>query len=108
VKDAWKELEFHQHPDPYINPHMPGGSSYMRNPAVPLEVVYPSGIPAGYSRFVFSLDKIYVLQVVLIYFCLIDVRRQLNVDMSYVAPGQEFGDKVFVDFINREYWIDRK
>lgn len=58
VKDAYKELEFHQHPDPYINPHMPGGSSYMRNPAVPLEVVYPSGIPSGYSRFVFSQDKI--------------------------------------------------
>mmetsp|Transcript_23054 Transcript_23054/g.51225 ORF Transcript_23054/g.51225 Transcript_23054/m.51225 type:complete len:156 (+) Transcript_23054:52-519(+) len=83
ISDAYKELEFHKHPDPYVNPHMPGGTSYMRNPAVPLEVVYPSGIPDSYSR------------------------RQLNVDMSYVKSGQEFGDKVLVDFINKEYWIDR-
>jgi hypothetical protein len=38
------------HPDPYIHPMMPGGSSFMRNPAVPLEIVYPNGIPSWESK----------------------------------------------------------
>mmetsp|Transcript_22595 Transcript_22595/g.33038 ORF Transcript_22595/g.33038 Transcript_22595/m.33038 type:complete len:155 (+) Transcript_22595:68-532(+) len=83
IKEAEEELLYHKHPDPYVNPHMPGGSSFMRNPAVPLEVVYPSGIPDHYKR------------------------RQLNIDMSYVKEGQKYADKNFVDFVNKEYWIER-
>ena len=42
------------HPDPYIKPFMPGGSLFMRNPAIPLEVLYPHGIPAHVSKYVSS------------------------------------------------------
>jgi hypothetical protein len=50
IREAYDELLYHKHPDAYVNPHMPGGSSFMRNSAIPLEVVYPSGIPEHYSR----------------------------------------------------------
>lgn len=62
---------------------MPGGSSFMRNPAVPLEVVYPSGIPEHY------------------------IRRQLNIDLSNVPLDQPYANKVFVDSVNKKYWIDK-
>lgn len=62
---------------------MPGGTSFMRNPAVPLQFVYPSGIPDHY------------------------VQRQLNIDMSTVPPGQQYANKVFVDSVNKKYWIDK-
>ena len=32
---------------------MPGGSLFMRNPPLPLEVLYPYGIPEGISKYVF-------------------------------------------------------
>ena len=83
IKEAYEELVTHAHPDPYLNPHMPGGSSFMRNPAMPLEFVYPSGIPEHY------------------------VQRQLNIDMSNLAPGQTAANKVFVDSVNKKYWIDK-
>ena len=38
------------HPDPYIAAYMPGGTLFQRNPAIPLEVLYPDGIPEGVSR----------------------------------------------------------
>jgi NADH dehydrogenase (ubiquinone) 1 beta subcomplex subunit 9 len=83
IQEAYEELVAHAHPDPYLNPHMPGGTSFMRNPAIPLEFVYPSGIPDHY------------------------VQRQLNIDMSNLAPGQTAANKVFVDSVNKKYWIDK-
>lgn len=71
------------HPDPYIVNYMPGGSLFMRNPALPLEVVYPDGIPAGVST------------------------RQLNIDMSNLDEGQKFANRVFVDSANKVYYIDK-
>ena len=36
------------HPDNYCVPEMPGGSKFMRNPPLPLEVCYPDGdFPEG-------------------------------------------------------------
>lgn len=31
------------HPDPYRNPVMPGGSKFMRNPPLPMDVCFPDG-----------------------------------------------------------------
>ena len=42
--------------DPYIHAAMPGGSLFMRNPAIPLEALYPDGIPAGVSRRRMNVD----------------------------------------------------
>lgn len=54
VSDAIKygkdQLDFHDHPDPYINAAMPGGSLFMRNAPFPLEALYPEGIPEGISK----------------------------------------------------------
>ena len=83
MRNAAARLARHQHPDPYIMNYMPGGTQFMRNPAPPLEMVYPDGIPAHYSR------------------------RRLNIDMSYVPDDQPYADKVFVDSVNKKYWIDR-
>ena len=51
IREGYERLAYHQHPDPYIVPYMPGGTSFMRNPAPPLELVYPDGIPEGVSRY---------------------------------------------------------
>lgn len=48
MQEAYAELEKFAHPDPYVHPHMPGGSSFMRNSPPPLEVCFPSGIPHRY------------------------------------------------------------
>lgn len=39
------------HPDPYEKPYMPGGSKFMRNPALPLDAVFHSvgGVPEEYN-----------------------------------------------------------
>jgi hypothetical protein len=55
----------------------------MRNPAIPLEALYPDGVPAHYSK------------------------RRLNVDMSNVPDDQPYADKVLVDSASKQYWIDR-
>jgi hypothetical protein len=51
VREAKERLQEQYHPDPYIVPYMPGGTLFMRNPALPLEALYPNGIPEGYSRY---------------------------------------------------------
>lgn len=33
----------------WINPYMPGGSKFMRNPPPPLRAIFPEGIPAEYN-----------------------------------------------------------
>ena len=34
-------------------------------------------------------------------------RRRINLDFSNIPDDQPYADKVFVDFINKKYWIDR-
>mmetsp|Transcript_20827 Transcript_20827/g.30022 ORF Transcript_20827/g.30022 Transcript_20827/m.30022 type:complete len:163 (+) Transcript_20827:113-601(+) len=43
LKDGKDELFTFTHPDPYCVPFMPGGSLFMRNPPLPLEVCFPDG-----------------------------------------------------------------
>ena len=45
VREAREKLADFAHPEPYLTPYMPGGTLFMRNPAVPLEVCFPDGIP---------------------------------------------------------------
>mmetsp|Transcript_31067 Transcript_31067/g.23103 ORF Transcript_31067/g.23103 Transcript_31067/m.23103 type:complete len:156 (+) Transcript_31067:48-515(+) len=81
LKDAYARLADQTHPDPIIQAYMPGGTLFMRNPAVPLEALYPDGIPEGISL------------------------RQLNIDMSNAPDAPAYGEKVFVDSANKKYWI---
>ena len=83
LREAKEELALQTHPDPYIAAYMPGGSLFMRNPAIPLEAMYPDGIPEGKSH------------------------RRLNVDMSNVPDEDEFGSQVLVDSASKQYWIDK-
>lgn len=50
LREAKELLAAHVNPDPYIRNYMPGGSLFMRNPAPPLEALFPDGIPEGMSR----------------------------------------------------------
>lgn len=83
LREAKERLALQTHPDPYIHAAMPGGSLFMRNPAIPLEALYPDGIPAGVSR------------------------RRMNVDMSNIPDDQPWADKVLVDSCSKTYTIDR-
>lgn len=83
MREAREKIVAQTHPDPYIQPFMPGGSLFMRNPAIPLEAIYPDGIPTTYSR------------------------RRLNIDMSNIPDEQEHADKAFVDSANKLYWIEK-
>ena len=83
LREGKEKLAEQLHPDPYIQSYMPGGTLFMRNPAVPLEAIFPEGIPAGYSR------------------------RKLNIDMSNIPDDQQYANKVFVDSATKNYWIDK-
>ncbi|MGK3746816.1 MAG: hypothetical protein ACI90V_013679, partial [Bacillariaceae sp.] len=37
------QLFVYTHPEPYRNPIMPGGSKFMRNPPLPMDVCFPDG-----------------------------------------------------------------
>lgn len=50
MREAKERLESNINPDPYIRNYMPTGSLFMRNPPIPLEALYPDGIPEGMSR----------------------------------------------------------
>lgn len=50
LREAKERLIANTHPDPYLRNYMPGGSLFMRNPAPPLEALYPDGIPEGMNR----------------------------------------------------------
>ena len=48
IREGQTELFSNTHPDPYCVPYMPGGSLFMRNPPIPLDVCFPDGdIPEG-------------------------------------------------------------
>ena len=75
------EMNTWTHPDRYLINYLPGGSLFMRNPPLPVEVCYPHGVPEGVSK------------------------RELNVDMSNVREGEMAkGGRVLVDSINKTYW----
>ena len=50
MREAKERIQAQAHPDPYILNYMPGGTLFMRNSPVPLEVLYPDGIPAHLSK----------------------------------------------------------
>lgn len=50
LRETKERLQACSHPDPYIHKDMPGGTSFMRNPALPLSVVYPHGVPEWESK----------------------------------------------------------
>lgn len=83
MREGREALAAQAHPDNYIHAAMPGGSLFMRNPAIPLEAMYPDGVPEGKSR------------------------RRLNVDMSNVPDDQEYADDVLVDSSCKSYWINK-
>jgi len=83
MREAQERLAKQTHPDPYIHAAMPGGSLFMRNPALPLEALYPDGIPAHMSK------------------------RRINIDFSNIPDDQEWADKVMVDSSSKRYWIDK-
>ena len=83
MREGREALATQAHPDNYIHAAMPGGSLFMRNPAIPLEAMYPDGVPEGKSR------------------------RRLNVDMSNVPDDQEYADDVLVDSSSKSYWINK-
>ena len=43
LREGEDELFSYTHPDPYRNPVMPGGSKFMRNPPLPMDVCFPDG-----------------------------------------------------------------
>ena len=83
MREARERLAAQTHADPYIASFMPGGSLFMRNPAMPVEAIFPDGLPHGVSN------------------------RRLNIDMSNVPEDQEYANSVFVDSANKLYWIDK-
>ncbi|CAM9740616.1 unnamed protein product [Heterosigma akashiwo] len=66
MEQAQEKLVTYAHPDKYIVPWMPGGSLFMRNPALPLEVCYPEGFPEGVHK-----------------------KEYINIDMSPVVEGEK-------------------
>jgi len=83
LKEGQEKLAANVHPDPYIIPYMPGGSLFMRNSPLPLEAIYPDGIPEAVNQ------------------------RQVNIDFSNMPDDQKYADKAFVDSISKQYWIDK-
>ena len=51
-----EQLKDWTHPDRYLYPYLPGGSLFMRNPPLPLEVCFPHGIPEGMSQRTINVD----------------------------------------------------
>jgi len=52
-----QELFDESHVDPYCNPYMPGGSSFMRNPPLPIDICFPDGkYPADAPLYVLNAD----------------------------------------------------
>lgn len=57
TQEGKAELFEFTHPDPYCVAYMPGGSLFMRNPPVPLEICFPDGnYPADAPDYTFNPD----------------------------------------------------
>ncbi|KAJ8609956.1 hypothetical protein CTAYLR_008087 [Chrysophaeum taylorii] len=79
LKKGEELLKEYTHPDPYVNPAMPGGSLYMRNAPQPLEVVYDGHVPEGEDT------------------------TLINPDLSPVREGEKGTvGRVLVNFANKE------
>ena len=81
------ELAEFTHPDPYRIPHMPGGSMFMRNPPLPMEICFPDGdLPADAPKV------------------------ELNPDMSICreGSGKSYDGRVLVDFTTKVSGITEK
>lgn len=57
IKEGKDELFKNTHPDPYCVAYMPGGSLFMRNPPLPMDVCFPDGDrPADAPKIEFNAD----------------------------------------------------
>ncbi|KAG7368458.1 hypothetical protein IV203_031201 [Nitzschia inconspicua] len=57
LREAEDEIFAYTHPDPYCNPVMPGGSKFMRNPPLPMDVCFPDGnYPADAPKYEINPD----------------------------------------------------
>lgn len=57
LEEGEDELFHNTHPDPYTVPYMPGGSLFMRNPPLPMEVCFPDGdLPADAPMYSLNPD----------------------------------------------------
>uniref|UniRef100_K3WSQ1 NADH dehydrogenase [ubiquinone] 1 beta subcomplex subunit 9 n=1 Tax=Globisporangium ultimum (strain ATCC 200006 / CBS 805.95 / DAOM BR144) TaxID=431595 RepID=K3WSQ1_GLOUD len=44
VREAQEKVEHYTHPDKYVFNYMPGGTRFMRNAPIPLDVCFPDGV----------------------------------------------------------------
>jgi len=57
LRQGNEKLWEYTHPDPYRNPIMPGGSKFMRNPPLPMDVCFPDGnYPADAPKYEIDAD----------------------------------------------------
>lgn len=57
LNEAKAELHEYTHPDPYCVAYMPGGTLFMRNPPIPMEVCFPDGdYPSDAPKITFNPD----------------------------------------------------
>ena len=79
LREAQEKVDHYTHPDRYLFNYMPGGSLYMRNAPIPLDVCFPDGeIP----------DNVELSPL-----------EGINIDMTPL-PAKE---TVFVDFSKKGY-----
>ncbi|RLN66281.1 hypothetical protein BBJ28_00013912 [Nothophytophthora sp. Chile5] len=79
VREAQEKLDHYTHPDRYVFNYMPGGSLFMRNAPIPLEVCFPDGVIP---------DDVEVSPV-----------EAINIDMTPLPAKKT----VFVDFSKKGY-----
>ncbi|GMI51254.1 hypothetical protein ScalyP_jg5905 [Parmales sp. scaly parma] len=88
MREAEAKLSEYAHPDRYCDPYMPGGSKFMRNPPLPMNICYPDGIPDDLEGGVPS--------------------REVNPDMTTCEKGSEEGKSavgsVLVDFTTKSMY----
>ncbi|KAJ1450087.1 hypothetical protein M885DRAFT_448463 [Pelagophyceae sp. CCMP2097] len=91
INEAERRLAARIHPEPYVLPYMPGGSKFMRNAPLPLEVCWDGrdNIPEGAVETYKAAFR--------------------NIDMTRVVPGEKAMSEqgqVFVDNSTRQYWTN--
>jgi len=63
LEEGQDELFANLHPDIYKNPYMPGGSMFMRNPPLPMNICFPDGnYPADAPKFEVNPDMSYATE----------------------------------------------
>lgn len=76
VREAEEKVTKYTHPDRYVFNYMPGGTKFMRNAPLPLEVCFPDGVPAD-----------------------VEVSAPVNIDITPLPAKPT----VFVDFSKKGY-----